>query len=61
MSVDLVIFKRLACGDMVRNALQGHKNLQPVAHDDRIEVLLARLSEAEDAQEEANRLEHPEP
>lgn len=60
MSVGLVIFRRLACGDMVRNALKGHRNLQPIARDDRTEVLLARLSEAE-MRKKANRLEHPEP
>lgn len=53
MSVGLVIFRRLACGDMIRDALKGHRNLQPIAHDDRIETLLARLSKAENAQENA--------
>lgn len=59
MSVDLAIFRRLACGDMVRQALQGHGNLQPLAHDERIELLLARLSEAEDAQRRSMQVRHP--
>jgi hypothetical protein len=59
MSVDLVIFRRLACGDMVRKALQGQGNLQPLAHDKRIELLLARLSEAEDAQRNSVQVQHP--
>lgn len=45
------IFRKLACSDMVRNALQNHAYHQPVANDDLFGTLLERLSDAESTPE----------
>lgn len=47
MTDNTVIFRDLACSDMVRKALHNHAKHQPIANDDRIDSLLSRLAEAE--------------
>ncbi|MFN7089029.1 MAG: hypothetical protein ACK4P4_00495 [Allorhizobium sp.] len=41
------MFRKLACSEMVRKAVQSHAKHQPIANDDRINGLLHRLAEAE--------------
>jgi hypothetical protein len=47
MTDNTVIFRDLACSDMVRKALHNHAKHQPIANDYRIDSLLSRLAEAE--------------
>lgn len=37
MTDNTVIFRDLACSDMVRKALHNHAKHQPIANDDRID------------------------
>jgi hypothetical protein len=41
------VFRQLACSDMVRKAAQAHVKHQPIPNDERINLLLERLSQAE--------------
>ncbi len=51
MTDNTAIFRKLACSDMVRNALQNHAYRHPVAYDDLFGTLLERLSDAESTSE----------
>lgn len=47
MTDNPMMFRKVACSDMIRNALQHHAKHQPIANDDRIDTLLSRLAAAE--------------
>lgn len=51
MTDKFTVFRKLACSEMVRHALQNHPKHQPIAMDDRIDAQLKRLAEAEISQD----------